>query len=187
MTSLPEICKLFEIFGAISYYKVNISKCQILTININHTIRTKMKSIFSCNWDNNKIQYLGIYLTAKSNQLYEANYKKLLQSVQTELMHMSKFEISWMGRIASFKMMVLPKILYIFRTVPIPLPTFFFNKLNTSLRSFIWKGLRPRIAFSTLMKQRSKGGMGVPIIKNDYRATLLDQLKAWFDPSSRKQ
>lgn len=92
-----------------------------------------------------------------------------------------------MGRIISFKMMVLPKILYIFRTVPISLPAFFFNKLDTSLRSFIWKGKTARIAFSTFIRQRSKGGMGVPVIKDYYKAALLDQLKTWFDPSPEKQ
>lgn len=29
--------------------------------------------------------------------------------------------------------------------------------------------------------------MGVPVIKDYYRATLLDQLKTWFDPSPVKQ
>lgn len=89
--SLPVVCKLIETFGTISYYKINISKCQVLTTNLNHTIRAKMKSVFPCNWDNSKIQYLGIYLTAKSNYLYESNYKKILQSVQTELTQLGKF------------------------------------------------------------------------------------------------
>lgn len=84
-------------------------------------------------------------------------------------------------------MVTLPKILYIFRTVPIPLLAHFFTALNTYLRTFIWKGTQARISFSILVKHRSRVGMGVPVIRNYYRAALLDQLTAWMDPVPTKQ
>lgn len=109
-----------EAFGVNSYYKMNVSKCQVLTTNLNQKIPNKLKSLFPCNWDTDKIQNLGIHPTAKSSSLYYAKYKKLLYSVQAELLQLGKYEISWLGWITTFKMIILSKILYIFRTCQYP-------------------------------------------------------------------
>lgn len=44
----------------------------------------------------------------------------------------------------------------------------------------------PEIPYSTIQKHRCKGAVGFPIIRHCYRAAILDQIKAWFEPDSTK-
>lgn len=158
-------------------------------INLQHSKShiPHLQSLLNCNWSNKSIQYLGIQLTNNPNSLYKANYTKLLTSIKQDLISVSKPELSWLGRIAALKMSILPKILYIFRTVPIPVQVSFFTKINSLLRSYIWGTKKARIAFSTLTRHKSMGGMGVPHLRNYYRASILVQLKDWCAPQPQKQ
>lgn len=90
------------------------------------------------------------------------------------------------GRLAAFKMLHLPLILYLFRTLPIPIPNFFFRSLQTLLNKCIWQGSKPRCAHSTLIKHKSAGGSGTIDFRDYYTALLLDQLTEWFQPCPTK-
>lgn len=77
-------------------------------------------------------------------------------------------------------MQILPKLLYLFRTIPILIPQKFFSELASLLNKFIWQHKKPRIALTTLYKQRTLGGGGLPNAYAYHQASLLDQLKYWF-------
>lgn len=81
---------------------------------------------------------------------------------------------------------MLPKMLYLFRTIPIPLPKKLFQKFEIYFRKCIWKGGRARIPFNTLIKHKSVGGVGLPILKHYQTAAILDTLKYWFTPNTDK-
>lgn len=63
--------------------------------------------------------------------------------------------LSWMGRISSVKMLVLPKILYYFRTLPILVP------IEANIFNFIWGAKGSRLAWTTMYAPRDLGGLGV--------------------------
>lgn len=83
-------------------------------------------------------------------------------------------------------MQILPKILYYFRSLPIPLPSKFFKQTTTKLKHFIWNGKKTRVAFSILTTTKDLGGMGLPDIRNYHYASLLDQIKLWFTSPNDK-
>lgn len=60
---------------------------------------------------------MGVQLTNKTSTLMADNYMKLLQEIQIDLSKWDKLQLSFMGRIATVKMNVLPRVL--FQTIPV--------------------------------------------------------------------
>lgn len=79
-------------------------------------------------------------------------------------------------------MIHLSQILYLFRTLPIPIPKYFFKSLHTLFNKCIWKGTKPRCAHSKLLKHKLAGGSGTIDFEDYYTASVLDQLTEWFQP-----
>ncbi|KAM3932792.1 uncharacterized protein RB166_005838 [Leptodactylus fuscus] len=138
-SSLSAPTAALENFGRVSYYKVNSSKSQILPIVISPPLRRDLSLRFPYQWNVSRITYLGISLTAPSSDLFAANYVPLLTRVSSLLTAFSRPMLSWASRISIVKMMALPLVLYLFRTVAIPSPDSHFPELQEILSDFIWE------------------------------------------------
>lgn len=93
---------------------------------------------------------------------------------------MGKLYLSWAGRLAAFKMSILPKILYVFRTLPIQISLTCFTSIRKIISTLLWSSGKSRYAHDILPRHRRARGIGLPDIQDYYTATLLDQLRFWF-------
>ena len=82
-----------------------------------------------------KIKYLGTNLTKYIQDLYEKNYK-----TDKKIKELSKWRdspCSWIGRLNSVKMSVLPNLIYGFNTNPIKIPAQYFVDVDKLILKFI--------------------------------------------------
>lgn len=102
-------------------------------------------------------KYLGVIIPMQLKELYQHNYLPTEEDiVRWNLIPCLNFS----SRIDLIKMNILPKLLYLFQTLPIEIGQTQFNEWDKILSSYIWKGKRPRIRFKTLQLPKAKGGIG---------------------------
>lgn len=120
--TIPNLMKAFRRFGELSHFKVNYDKSEILNISVNEKIYSLLQEDFPFKWKQNAIKYLGVFITKDLKQLQGMNYEETIQKTIKLLQKYDKLMYSWMGRINKVKMEILPKLLYIFQTIPLDPP-----------------------------------------------------------------
>lgn len=128
--------------------------------------------------------YLGIQLTSPSTLLLRTNISLLSQKLQDIAKSLLSTNASWAGWIALSKMFLLPYVLYLFRTLPVPILHTDIAFLQWIFNNFIWAVRKPRIKASLLNTPTKYDGLGVPNLRLYYKAIILDQTKKWWDMSS---
>uniref|UniRef100_A0A669CJ85 Reverse transcriptase domain-containing protein n=1 Tax=Oreochromis niloticus TaxID=8128 RepID=A0A669CJ85_ORENI len=179
-TAFPQLIKALKYFGKNSGYKLNILKTQVLCVN--YFPKDSIQNEYKLKWDSNKIKYLGVYLTSEISTLYEANYVKISNTIQKDLTKWAPLVMDLSSRIEAIKMSVLPRLLYLFTSLPVYIPDAQFVRWDKLVSRFIWKGVKPRIRFKTLQLRKEKGGLALPNFKEYFYAAQLRYIVYWCSP-----
>uniref|UniRef100_A0A8C5WLI0 Reverse transcriptase domain-containing protein n=1 Tax=Leptobrachium leishanense TaxID=445787 RepID=A0A8C5WLI0_9ANUR len=179
LASLPEIVEEFQKYEALSNLKLNMDKSEILNLNVKGVAERVLRRMHPFVWCNSKMKYLGLWLTTLPQDLYRANYTPLWTEITRDLAEWKATRVSWLGKISIIKMNVLPRLLYLFQTLPIYVPPAFFRMIRTECSRFIWSATRARIDFRTLTRPKTAGGLAVPDFQLYYQAAHLLRIVEW--------
>lgn len=176
--SIPNILKCLKDFSLVSGYKVNESKSEAMMIKGRWP--SELSEIVKFNWSPNGFRYLGINITTNTSQLYEANYGKILDQIKKDLNRWEILPLSLFGRVETVKMNVLPRLLYLFMSLPIRIPAAFFKKMQKMISTFIWQKRKARIKFTQLTSGKAQGGLNLPNLKLYYWAAQMRGMLEWL-------
>ena len=179
--SLSNLMETITEYSKHSGYKLNESKCEVLTLG--EQLKVEIKETYKLKWESKKIKYLGIYLTGDLKTLYTDNYQALENKVRQDLNRWKVIPESILSRIESVKMMILPQFLFLFQTLPISIPNCSFKRWNTMLSNFIWNYKSKRKKLSTLTQTRENGGLNFPDLMTYFHATQIDIIMKWMNDS----
>lgn len=170
-TSIPAILQLINRFGKFSGYNINDTKSSILFLNKEERSNPVIRSqIFNAR---EGFTHLGVKITPHMNKIVKANYDPLMGEVRESIEKWTTMPISMIGRINLIKMVTLPKFLYLFQSLPLPLPQHFFKEINKILCRFIWNNRKSILRLRLLYLPYDRGGLQMPNLLWYYWAAQL--------------
>uniref|UniRef100_A0A3B3WIQ9 Reverse transcriptase domain-containing protein n=1 Tax=Poecilia mexicana TaxID=48701 RepID=A0A3B3WIQ9_9TELE len=180
--SLPELHKILLEYGKFSGYKLNSHKSQVLTFK--YSPGNIDKENFKINWDMDSIRYLGVTIPKDLRKILSDNYNPLMTKIKNDISRWNLIPyLGLMHRVEAIKMMMLPKLLYLFQTLPAEPPKCMFQEIDKLISRFIWQGKQPRNRFKTLQLSKSKGGLSLPNMSDYYKAAQINPLVEMCDSS----
>lgn len=75
---------------------------------------------------------------------------------------------------------ILPKLLYVYQTIPIMIAKSFFASLCSIVIRFMWNEGLPRVKHKLLTLLRLMGGACLPDYETCYKATYMARILEWF-------
>lgn len=73
-------------------------------------------------------------------------------------------------------MSLLPNLLYLYRVLPIAIPSYFHRDIQTRVFKYMWASIKPRLSRAILLRSKLSGGLGLPNFACYYHAAQLAQI-----------
>ena len=117
-------------------------------------------------------------------ELYTENYKTLMKEIKDDISKWRDTPCSWVGRINTVKMTILPNTIYRCNAILIKWLMAFSTELEQHISQFKWKQKRPWIANAVLRKKNGAGGINLPDFRFYYKATVIKTV--WYCHQKQK-
>lgn len=95
-------------------------------------------------------RYLGVVVQLPISRYLDLNLRPVMGALRERVQRWRNMSLTVMGRINLFKMIFLPKLLYILSNSPMYVSVKLFRNIDSIVVEFFWESKAPRIALAIL-------------------------------------
>ena len=154
LQSVQQSLNMFERFRSVSGLEINQAKTEALWLG---QWRSRSDTPFGFRWPAETVYALGIHFSYNQNLCDFRNFELKLKELERSLNCWRRRKLTLLGKINIVKSLGLSKL--IFNASVLPLPAEFARKVDNVTFNFLWEGKPHKIKKSTLIGDRSKGGL----------------------------
>lgn len=180
-SSLPVLLEIIQRFGHFSGFRVNWDKSLLFQIDRESQIilppACPLQIVTT-------FRYLGVLIEHPISSYTKINLDPLITRLKSTLKTWNNLPLTLLGRINIFKMIYLPRFLYILSNSPIYITKAKFKEIDSIIINFLWKGGVVKIAKHTLQLPILEGGLALPCLQTYYIASQLMHAHWWFFPEA---
>ena len=133
------------------------------------------------------MKYFGINLTKYVHEIYEKNYKTLMNKIKGKLNKWKDISSSWIRRLNIIKISVLSNLIYTISAILIKIPACYFLNIDKLATKFIWRGKTFRITNIILKDKILWKGENFKKVNHDPKENKKETQKCWSIKSTHLQ
>lgn len=131
-------------------------------LTFNYVPTAALMKKYNLRWNAEYIKYLRINIPKDTKKLFDLNNVPLNTNIRMDVQRWSLNHcLSLNSRVESIRMNILPRLLYLFQSLPVEIPTTQFMEWDKLISRFLWQGRKPRVRYKTLQLRKEKGGLGL--------------------------
>ena len=104
-----KLLELINEYSKVAGYKINTQKSLSFLYTITEKTEREIKETIPFTIATKRLKHLGVYIPKETNDVYMENYKTLMREIKDDTNRWRYRPCSWIGRINTVKMSILPK------------------------------------------------------------------------------
>ena len=181
--SLSTTLNTIENFGKESGLRLNNRKTEALWIGSMVGKKEKLFPEKNFKWPENKVKFLGVWLSIDPNVTLNINYKEKMDKINNILSSWKHRRLTLMGKIQVIKSLAASQLTYIL--APLVTNHKIIKEINNMFFNFLWNNKGDKIKRSVMINNYENGGLKMVDISSFNKSLKTTWVKKYLDDSNR--